>query len=77
MNVDDAVVQVKAMLGGSYLVKKHQVFDDLEAKRPTVVVKMFCVNIVKDVSELTTLIRKVRQRIPKAYSVSFNIKTVM
>lgn len=77
MNVDDGIVQVKAMLGSSYLIKKYDVFDDLEAKRPTVVVRMSCINIIKDVSELTTLMRKVRQRIPNTFAVSFNIKTVV
>lgn len=77
MNVDDGIVKVKALLNGSYLVKRHDVFDDIEAKHPTIVVRMSCVNMVLDVSELTKIIRQVRQRIPKTYAVKLNIKSVM
>lgn len=77
MNVEDGIIKVKALLNGSYLVKKHQVFDKIEAKHPTIVVRMSCVNVVANVSELTTVMRQVRQRIPKTYSVCFNIKTTV
>lgn len=77
MNIEDGIVKVKALLNGCYLVKKHNVYDDLEANNPTVVVRMSCVNVMTDVSELTKTMRQVRQRIPKTYSVSFNIKTVV
>jgi len=77
MNVEDGMVKVKALLNGCYLVKKHHVFDNIEAKNPTIVVRMSCVNVMTDVSELTKVMRQVRQRIPKTYAVSFNIKTVV
>ena len=77
MNIVDGIVKAKTFIHISHVVKKHSVVEDVDAKRPTVKVTLGLVNIIKDVSELTRLIRGVRQRIPSSYAVKFTMRTTL
>ena len=76
MSVVDGINQVTTALSRSFLVTKKHVFETVD-ENPTVMVRMTCSNPIQDLSELTTLMRTIRRRIPKTHTVKVVLKTVL
>jgi len=76
MNIEEQIPQIKALLNSSYIIRKHDVSERHDAGKLCIKVKLYCVNIIDNASELTKLLRLVRQRTPQSHSVHFVMKFV-
>jgi len=76
MTIEEQIPQVKALLNSSYIINKHDVEERDIAGKLCVKVKLSCVNIVDNASELTKLLRMVRKKVPRTHAVHFLMKFV-
>jgi len=73
MSLETGIQQVKNNLAGSYIFTKYSVEDNEQAEKPHVVVKLWCMNVVDESSELTKILRMIRTRIPRTHTVKTKI----
>ena len=73
MNLEHGIQQIKNNLENSYIFTKYSVEDDEQSERPRVIVKLWCMNLVNESSELTKVLRMIRKRIPTIYMVKTKI----
>lgn len=73
MNLEHGIQQVKVKLANSYIFKKYTVKDDEQSERPRVIVKLWCMNVISESSELTKMLRMIRTNIPKTHAVNTKI----
>jgi len=75
--VEQGISQVKIALQTSHIINKFSVEENVDSERPRVDVRMKCVNVLDDVSEMTRMMRVTRQKIPGNYMVKIRIDTVL
>lgn len=73
MNLEHGIQQIKNKLEISYMFNKYMVYEDEQAERPCVIVKLWCINISTESSELTKILRLVRKNIPTTHTVKLKL----
>jgi len=74
--VQHGIQQVKNNLSNSYIFTKYKVEDD-EQSEARVIVKLWCMDIINESSELTKILRMIRKNIPKTHSVKTMLFFIM
>lgn len=74
MSVGKALVELATLFQASHIVRKHSVEEDETSERPTLIVKLHCIPLAEESSELTKILRNARTKVPRTYSIKFKIE---
>ena len=74
MSVGQVKAQLQSIFQASFLVNESSIEEVEDGEKTKLIIRLRCVSVVEESSELTKLLRAAKAKIPKSYSAKIKLE---